>query len=280
MLKKILLLAPEDPKASSSVDLAVDLARQHEASITGFVAVDEERLSSVGPTPVGAFSYRVAMVHNRLERGSKSAEDSMSRLADICSASNVPFIADKKAGKQAVRLVNAWRFQDLAIMSTRIWTPGLIEPDDAETILHFVAMGLRPLLVVPQDYDKRPEKALVALSGSLESAKSFKHFVQMQLFGQMPLHIVTVGLPKSGESPEALLHDASDYARAHGYPVTTAALPPSESRVQLLLDHASEVGTDLTVVGSSYRHFLVFTRFGSHATGLLNRSKCPVFVSH
>lgn len=280
MIKKILLVAPEDPKTSSHVRSAISVARRHEASITGFVAVDTDQLSQVGPAPVGAFSYRYSMVQNRVARGLTTAKDSVTRLREICEESDVPFLSAETTGRQDQRLSDAWRFQDLAILSNQVWAPGEREAGDAETLLHFVAMGMRPLLVVPQGYEGEPKKALVALSGSLESAKALKHFVQMRVFGHIPLHIVTVGEPKSAEAPENLLRDAATYAELHGFEVTTAALPASQARVNAILDHGASVGADMFVLGSSYRHFMMFTRFGTHATGILNKSRYPVFVSH
>lgn len=280
MIKKILLVAPEDPRTSSHVRTALSIARRNGASITGFVAVDTDQLSQVGPAPAGAFSYRYALVQNRVARGLSTAREAVVRLREICADAEVPFIAEEETGRQDARLSDAWRFQDLAVLSNQVWAPGEREAGDAETLLHFVAMGLRPLLVVPQGYEGEPRKALVALSGSLESAKALKHFVQMRPFGAIPLHIVTVGEPKSAEAPERLLRDAAAYAELHGFEVSTAILPTSNTRVQAILDHGTAVGADAYVIGSSYRHFLVFTRFGTHATGILGRSRYPVFVSH
>jgi len=280
MLKKLLVIAPEDPETSSHVRLALKLAGQHSATVTGFTAVDSERLSSVGPAPAGAFSYRHHLVQHRLGLGAETADKSSAKLKTMCEADGVAFAADIATGDQSQRLTSSWRFQDLAVLPSQVWSPGFRELGDSETLLHFVAMGLRPLLVVPQGYEQFPKKVLVALSGSLDSAKAFKHFVQSRVFGDAAVHLVTVGEPKTGEKADDLLADAGRYAEAHGFAVTQSALPKSNNRVRALLDEAESAGTDAFVIGSSYRHFLMFTRFGSHAQGLLNVSKHPVFVSH
>ena len=49
------------------------------------------------------------------------------------------------------------------------------------------------------------EGALVAHSGSLESAKALKQFVQLQFYPGTEMHLVTAGSPKSGEAPQVLL---------------------------------------------------------------------------
>jgi nucleotide-binding universal stress UspA family protein len=280
MIKKILLVASQDPKTSCHVRTALSIARRNGASVTGFVAVDKDELSNIGPAPIGAFSYRYELAKNRVARGLSTATEAVAGLHAVCQQADVPFIAEQTVGNRDVSLANAWRFQDLAVLSNQVWNPGENEVGDAETLLHFVAMGLRPLLVVPQGFEGEPAKAMISLSGSVDSAKAFKHFVQMQPFGKIPLHIVTVGDPKSGEAPEELLQGAADYGELHGFEVTTARLPKTDRRVQALQDHGRSVGAELFVIGSSYRQFLMMTRFGAHALHMLGSSKYPVFVSH
>ena len=280
MIRKILLVAPEDPKTSSAVRVALDIARRTDASVTGFVAVDKDELSNIGPAPIGGFHYHYEMAKNRVARGLSTAKEAVAGLRSICEENDVPFVAQETTGDRDASLAQAWRFQDLTVLSNHIWEPGSNEAGDAETLLHFVAMGLRPLLVVPQGFEGTPAKAMVALSGSLDSTKSFKQFLQMRPFGEIPLHVVTVGDPKSGEAPADLLRGAADYAALHGFEVTTAALPKADKRVRALLEHGSSVGAELFVVGSSYHQFLTMTRFGSHALGMLTLSTYPVFISH
>lgn len=280
MIKKILLVASEDPKTSSHVRAALAIARRAGASVTGFVVVDKDDLSNIGPAPIGAFSYRYELAKNRVARGLSTAADAVADLRAVCDDAGVSFVAKRTVGDRDDTLANAWRFQDLAILSNEVWIPGSNESGDAETLLHFVAMGLRPLLVVPQGFEGEPSKAMVSLSGSLDSAKAYKQFVQMRPFGDVPLHIVTVGEPKSGGTPEDLLREAAVYGELHGFTVTTAVLPKAERRVEALQTHARTVGADLFVIGSSYHQFLMMTRFGSHALQMLRSSKYPVFVSH
>lgn len=280
MIKKILLVASEDPKTSSHVRAALSIARRFGAAVTGFVVVDKDDLSNIGPAPIGAFSYRYELAKNRVARGLSTAADSVAGLRGVCEAADISFIAEQSVGDRDSTLANAWRFQDLAVLSSEVWIPGANESGDAETLLHFVAMGLRPLLVVPQGFEGEPAKAMVSLSGSLDSAKAYKQFVQMRPFGDIPLHIVTVGDPKTGGTPEDLLREAAAYGELHGFTVTTASLPKTDRRVDALQAHARTVGAELFVIGSSYHQFLMMTRFGSHALQMLRSSKYPVFVSH
>jgi nucleotide-binding universal stress UspA family protein len=285
VVKSVLLIANEFPLEAPETHLALALAQREQATLTGFVAVNVEDLQSIGPAAAGAFSYKYQIAQERLEHGltdSRRALGAVERLAEERGFEN--FRPMYLEGDRDRLLVDVWRFQDIAFMSTKLWTPGLKVRGDAAAVLSLVARGLRPLIAVPPTAERTdPQSALICLSGSLDSAKAFKQFLALNLFGDLPLHIVTIGQPKSGESPQALLAQATEYARAVGYTqVEPTALdtPNDGDRVKVITGHARKIQAGIIVSGSSYRHFLVMTRFGTHALGLLDSSPVPVFVSH
>ncbi|MBB3065003.1 universal stress protein [Limibacillus halophilus] len=280
MLRRILVSVSHSPAAAAQSRIAVELARQHNAKITGCAIVDVDRIGMVGPAPVGAFSYRVRLIEARLRDATKDANDSLIALGDECKRANVVYQAVSLRGDTDETLSSVWRFQDLALIPTRPWSPGERNADDVAAVLHLIAMGLRPMLAVPEQSEWKPASTLVALSGSLDSAKAFKQFVQSDLCPDANLHLVTAGKPKSGESPDRLLDKAEAYAIDHGFKVSKSSLPSGSDRTTTLLEEAERVDAGVIVIGSSYRRFLAFEQFGSHATGILERSKVPVFVSH
>lgn len=280
MLQRLLVSVSHSPAAAAQRKIALHLAKQHEARVTGCAIVDVDRIGMVGPAPVGAFSYRVRLIEARLLEAKREANESLTALEEECDRSGIDYQGKHIRGTTDETLSSIWRFQDLALMPTNPWSPGERSAEDVAAVLHLVAMGLRPILAVPEGAEWNPSKALVALSGSLDSAKAFKQFVQMRLCPDASLHLVTVGEPKSGEAADTLLEDAESYAIDHGFKVTTSALANTSDRTEVLLNEAEKVGAGVIVIGSSYRRFLAFEKFGSHAMGALERSKLPVFVSH
>ena len=280
MLRRLLVSVSHSPAAASQSKIAIEIAKQHNAKITGCAIVDVDRIGMVGPAPVGAFSYRVRLIETRLRDATKDANDSLNALESECDRANVGYQAVSLRGGTDETLSSVWRFQDLALIPTRPWSPGERNADDVAAVLHLIALGLRPMLAVPENSEWKPTSALIGLSGSLDSAKAFKQFVQSGLCPDANLHLVSVGKPKSGESTASLLEHAAEYAVDHGYKVTKSPLPSGSDRTKILLDEAERVDAGVIVIGSSYRRFLAFEQFGSHATGVLEQSKVPVFVSH
>lgn len=260
--------------------MALDLADTHGAAITGFSVVNPDRVTRVGPTPAGAFSYHIKLMETRLRQAREQADAQAAKLRSACGDAGLVYTDMAMEGNPDASLVDAWRFCDIGILPSRIWNPGSDDLEDVRAVLHIIALGLRPMLVMPETPYARPRKAVVALSGSLESAKALKQFALLRPWPDIALHLITVGSPKSGETAEELLDQASGYAAAHGFEVTTAALPPASDRTQAILDEGQSVGAGLYVLGSSYSRFLKFERYGSHALGMLERARVPLFLSH
>ncbi len=261
--------------------MTIDLAQSHGATVTGFTVVDPARVTRrVGPAGPGAFGFQIKLIEARKERANELAGDAMRQLEDRCRDAGVAFEPQHHQGAADQTLADVWRFQDLCLLPTRPWAPGEDDAYDETAALQMVALGLRPLLAVPPESPVRPAKALVGLSGSLDSAKSYKHFIQMGLWQEIPLHLVTVGAPKSGDEPAQLLAEGVAYAAAHGRVATTAVLGGAKDRVAVFLNEGARVGAELFIIGSSYGRFLNVRRFGSNAAGLLKRTKVPLFISH
>ena len=281
MIKRILVSINKSPADSPETGLALALAKSHGARITGFTAVDPVEIEKGVPSSIGVFSYQVNLREQNLQSAKDEASKAIAEFGDTVKNSGLEFRTTCASGESDTTLANAWRFQDLCLISTQSWNPGDGEDSDISSVLHLVAMGLRPLIAVPPQASPRiPQKAMIALSGSLDSSKAMKHFAQMNLFEGISAHLVVAGDPKSGETPDELLNRSASYLEAHGISSTTASLADSGDRTTLLLDEISRSESNLLIIGSSYKRILTIERFGKHAMGLLRESPVPVFVSH
>ena len=115
------------------------------------------------------------------------------------------------------------------MLSNGPWLGGETAPRDVTQLLHFMVEGIRPILAVPPHAPLQRKKAMVALSGSMESAKALKHFLQLCAWPEISLHLVISGAPKTGGDPERLLAEAAGYVAAYGLDVTTSLLEASKN---------------------------------------------------
>lgn len=277
MLKRILVGIAGTPALPAKIAASVDLAQKHGAEISAVSVVDVDRLSALGPVPIGAAKYAQNLREQRIARSHKLDEQALEKLETACAEAGVPMHALRAEGDPLEVLTSNWRYQDLCVLGVRGWFDYGVLPDVQNALLKLIAKGVRPILAVTEDM-KPVRSAVIAYNGSPESAKAMKQFAQMSLWPGIEVQIVCVGGPKSGEPAETILQEAADYCRLHG-------LNPSVTQMEgevadSLLEMAARSEAGVIVLGSSYRKILMRQRFGKNALQLIKTSPVPLFLSH
>ncbi len=280
MMKRVMIGVCRSPAQESLTSFAIELARRHGAEITGLAIVDSERIAPVGPVAVGVFSAKISQREQKIETARDQAAGQMMSLRERVEAAGIVFRQALIEGQSDEVLEDVWRFQDIFVLSNRPWPLGEPSALRPTSVLRLIASGVRPVIAVPQNAAASPKKVAVALSGSLESAKAMKQFLQLGVFPDAGLHLVTSSPSKSGEPAEQLLQNAADYAAKYGVDVSMSVIDRPENRTDAIIANAVDAGADAIVIGSSYKRFLAVQRFGSHAEELLQRFPGALFISH
>ena len=116
---------------------------------------------------------------------------------------------------------------------------------------------------------------LVAYSGSLESSKTFKHFVLSGIYREATIRIVCFDDDTSAARRRSQL--AAAYFRAHGRDADVDAVGGDPR--QKLLPYAETWQADLIVAGNSAKNLLLRKLFGETALSLLRKSQLPLYLS-
>ncbi|MEM7170553.1 MAG: universal stress protein [Pseudomonadota bacterium] len=280
MIKRILAGVCRSPAQSAIVPMVTDLAANHSASVTGLALLDQEKIAPSRPPSTGVFSSKLKEREEVLSQAQQDNVRPLASLREAIEASGQAYDEQQVDGEFDESLRRIWSFQDLLVLSNTPWFAGEKTPRAPITLLQALADGIRPIISVPPYAGTDRQKALVALSGSLDSAKAMKHFVQLRPWPDIALHLVTVGEPKNAHSATELLNDAQGYATAHGFTVSTAALADTKDKTSALFQEAASVGADTLVVGSSYSRFLLREKFGSNVQQILAKFEGAVFLSH
>ena len=280
MIKKILVGVCRSPAQAALTPIVVDIASRNQAQITAVALLDSDRLVPVRPPATGVYSSKLDEQKKTLARALEQMVSPLRTLRQSAEEDGVAF-QERQVEKSLESSISAvWQFNDLIVLSSAPWYAGEKGPRDATQVLHFLVKGIRPILAISPYAPAHPRMAMVALSGSLESAKAMKHFAQLMPWSNLPVHLVTIGSPKNGEQPDRLLSEAAGYVTAHNLKATTSVLEDSKDRTEVLLREAKAVGADALVLGSSYRRFLSVERFGANARNLLARFEGAIFLSH
>lgn len=277
MIRKILVGVSGTPSLESKIEITLDLARRHGAAITLMSIVDVDRLSHVGPVPVGAGSYAEDLRRSRVERSHRLDESGIERFRAVAAAAGVDVSVVRREGSPVEVFAAEWRHHDLSVLGAKGWFDYGVVAEPEGALLRLVSAGVRPLLATAES--SRPiRRVLVCYNGSMESAKAMKQFAQFRAWPDAAVEVACVGGTKTGEPVAELLERATGYLGAHGYKAEPRFLE-GES-LSALLSHVSGANIDMIVAGSSFRRILLSQRFGRHALGLIRKSPVALFLSH
>ena len=275
MLKRILVGLGGTPFTSVATQIATELAKAHHAQTTGVTVVNGRKLAKLGPVPLGGDAYAQRMREKKQDVTQEGIESAIAAFKTHCADQNVvcrrimheesdPFTA----------MISESRYHDMIIFGMRsIFDYGFTEDPD-KAIIKLLSQGVRPILAVADTY--RPiRKALIAYSGSMESAKAIRHFLHLNPWPGIRLHIVH--FYKGSPREPFLLQDAADFCQAHGFEAQTDAVD-GHARTELLA-FARETGADLIVMGNSARNVLLRQLLGDTVLETIKSADRPLFLS-
>lgn len=274
MLKRILVGLCGSEYTVSAINQAVALALAHDAEVTGFSIIDEGRLTYSGPVPIGGDQYAQELANDLMEKAKERGDKAVHEFTEACRAAGLRHQLQREVGEPFTLMIDQARYHDLMIMGLRSLFEFDLVPDPHNALVRLMQAGVRPLLAVSKGFYP-VNKVLIAYSGSMESAKAMKRFVQMRLWPKAKLRIVT--FEHHADKAKQLVCKAAEYCRAHGFEPEEAIVPDSSK--DHLLPYAEEWGADLTVVGNSAKNLLLRRIFGETALHAIQNANRPLFLA-
>lgn len=274
MIKRLLVGLGGTRYTQTAVRYAVELAQKFDAAVTGVTVLDLTRIEAVGSVPLGAGEAARELREYRLEVTRRNIEEDIAEFIRACREASVVYHVHQEVGDPFDAFIDCARYHDLMIFGLRGIFEYDVVPDPPETLARLVRSGVRPLLAVSDCY-RAIRRVLICYSGSMESAKTMKRFVELRLWPEAEVRIVTFDRPE-GEAQE-LLADAAAYCRAHGFEAQTEYVPDSPRH--RLLPYAQQWNADLLVVGNSARSLLLQRVLGETALEVMHHADRPLFLA-
>ncbi|MFM1997901.1 MAG: hypothetical protein RLZZ111_2288 [Planctomycetota bacterium] len=276
MIKRILVGLGTSRTAASVTEHALGIAKPRAAELSGLAVIDAARLDWTGPRPMGV-GVDVAAADLRRQRHEQAAADVAAageQFATRCRAAGVAHRIVTETGDPFEIAADLVRYHDMCVFGLGGLFEHEVVDEPRDALERLVSDGVRPLLAVPEEY--RPiHRVLVAYSGSLESAKTFKHFVLSGLYADAQVRIVH--FDDDASTATRRLEKAAGYFAAHGRSVETDHAAGDAARE--LIPYAQAWQADLIVAGNSARNLLLRRLFGETALRLLRDSPLPLYLA-
>ena len=179
MIKRILVGLGGLDYTEAAIRQAVALAKEHDAHLTGVSVIDEERLTNVGPVPIGGSAYAADLAEKRLEQAKSRAQFAMHTFEQAAQEAGIERTLIQGVGEPFEDLIALARYNDLMVFGLRsIFEYDVIE-DPHDLLVRLVQAGVRPIVAVAKGFQEI-YKVLIAYSGSIESAKAMKQFIHLR----------------------------------------------------------------------------------------------------
>jgi len=276
MLKRILVGLGGTNYTSSAIRHAVDIAQRHQATLTGVTVVDVARLERVGAVPLGGSHEAQLLREHRIKVAHKHVMDAVEEFVQACESAGVAYQVQQEEDNPFDLLTSEARYHDLMIFGLKSLFEYDIVSDPHDALVRLVSAGVRPILAIAPEY-REVRRVLIAYSGSMESAKTMRRFVQLCLWSDVELRIVTFQHNAATSEAEKLVRDAAAYCRAHGF-IAEEDFADGSAKTGLL-PYATQWNADLVVVGNSARSLLLRRMFGDTAMHVIRTSDRPLFLS-
>ena len=272
MIKRILLGLGGTQYTPVAIQRAVELAKRFEAEVTGVTVVDARRLADVSfeqEETILAAAHRIFLARERIA-------EAISLFESACVAAGVKYRVKQEEKEDAFDLmISLARYHDLMIFGLRsIFEYDLSAEDPKDALARLISAGVRPIIAV-SDTLQPIQKVMIAYSGSTESARTMRLFIQLSLWPDAKVKIVT--FQSSEDRAKRLLNDAAAYCRAHGYVVEAESKTGSPK--DLLLPMATEWQADMIALGNSAQNLLVKRLLGETALHMIKNADRQLFLS-
>ncbi|TWT76903.1 Universal stress protein family protein [Posidoniimonas polymericola] len=277
MIGRILVALGGTEYTLVAIDTAVALAKQHNAELTGVTVMNTERLRRIGPVPMGAGDIAQQLRDERVALSREAAELVISRFQQACTEAGVKHsVLHEENDEAAHYLIQLSRYHDLAVIGLKAAFDYGVEgtaSDPVKLLDRLITGGVRPIIAVPNTpFDAK--RALIAYSGSMESARTLRHFLNSDPWPGVETRIVTFG--KDNEENQALLSDAVAYCASHGRTVEAEVIDASPNKG--LLEEADRWDADVIVLGNSHKSLLMRRVLGETVLHIVQNSEKALFL--
>ena len=271
MVKTILVGLGDKQFSASATDHAIDLAQKHGARLRAVTIFNPESLGA-GAAPIGAGESARELREYRVAQTQQVMVEAVDYFEKAAKKAKLDYDVVLETEYSFETLISSSRYCDLIVCGLRHLFAGAEEHPPHE-LFRLVEEGVRPLIAVSDTF--RPiERVLITYSGSTESAKTMRRFIQQRLWTDAALRIVT--FDRDAESGQQRLDDASRYCQAHGFSPETevVAQPPKDA----LLSYASGWNADLIVLGNSAKRLLLRRIFGETALHVVENADRTLYL--
>lgn len=274
-LKDLLVIADNDPTYAARLDIALALAAEHHAHLTGLHVMPPPLTPIYGDMPVPETVEKIQRLE--LEDAARRAAAVFAERAGRATVSTEWRVAEGDIVRVASEHA---RYADLTVLPQGM-DLGFASADLAR-LPQEMALGVgRPVLVIPRygSFPKVGGRVLVAWNGSREATRAVHDALPLLRRAEQ---VTVLSIDPDADAERRLPGaDVSLHLTRHGVTVQAATIAGADVAVgDLLLSYVADHDIDLIVMGAYGHTRLREMVLGGATRTLLRHMTVPVLISH
>ena len=283
-LRDILVVLDNAPGNPDRLAIALDLARQHNAHLTGLCPLDLLLPPDLGLL-LGGYPDALALQYATEQMDAQTQEKAApieSHFREQLRLSSVQGEYQALSGTVSSVVAARVRTADLAIIGQP--DPDADLPATGRYLLEDVLLAAgRPVLAIPfaGKFETIGKTVLVAWMNSREAARAMNDALPLIDPGAN-VTVLSVQRVRAAEDDELPSADAAEHLARHGLRATAARTvnDGSLSDSEAILSYAADIGADLLVAGCYGHSRARELVLGGVSRGLLRQMTVPLLMSH
>jgi nucleotide-binding universal stress UspA family protein len=280
MIKNILVCLEGSASSESAARVAVSIARECAASVTGMAIIDEPDIRSGSATGIGGSSFKHDRDESLLAEARKNASDWIALFTRRCQAAQLSSRTLEIVGRPAASILEEMQSHDLTVIGRDANFRFATNEFDARTRDAILHRAPRPVLLVPESSQTNglSRTVLVAYDGSGAAKRAIHSFAASGLARARDVHLATVD--DVGELAWRMANQGVQILREEGVHATLHNIVSPLSNTEALAQLAKTIGAGLMVMGTFSRSRLAELFSGSATRGLVEKTTIPLFMQH
>jgi len=294
-LRDIVVVLDDSASSAMRLTVAVDLAQQHGAHLTGFSAMDlllparpavqRRDNPQVDTLPASqVMNWGAVLPHDYPEADTQAAEAAErieTAFRERLRSTDLHGDWQVASGKVSETLVCKARHADLVILGQV--DPAHPPPAGRQLVEDVLMTSGRPILVIPYigRFDTFGTNILVGWNNSREAARAMNDAIPLLAKAASVTILEAIPIGREPATDDAVSADITRHLARHGISAKTARTSTDRmSASDALLSYAADVSADLLVVGGYGHSRLRELILGGVTRELLQHMTLPVLMAH
>ena len=278
MIKDILVCLEGSASSERATDLAIEIAREMSARLTGLAIVDEPNIRAGAATGIGGASFKQHRDEVLLADAHKKAADNLLLFEARCRDAGIPARVLELRGRPAPKILEEPERHDITLIGRHANFLFETRDEDVETRDNVLHRAGKPVIVVPEEPMKTGPDVLVSYDGSSAANRAVRALAESGLARGRKVHVASV--QDDGEEAWEMASRGVELLKTFSIAAKPRSVVSALPIPEAILEARAKLGAGMLVIGAYTRSRLSELIWGSVTRTLLEKCPVPIFLHH